>query len=377
MTVNRREPRPFRFYDNRQKYLTFVTTCDEKWQVAERAGRELDGLRPQPPAFRLFDAGIGDGTVLAHLLRAMHHRFPTMPFFVAGKEISLEDIRLTLDKLPDRLVEHPQTVIALTNLHYSEAPVLWPNTVDKQQNLVFRHVELTGTGSHEFGEQLRDLDDFLAENWQVRPSDTTGNPLYVTPTVLVVNRADQTFALDSVIPRPAEPRADYDLVIASQPWRSRVGAEFKVKRILAPLSRSLRSHGVLLGIQSMGDDPGLEIIREIWPDEEPFPVDRHELISALHDELGDESRDYDLMALPDADSQLRYSMHTLPTEIGNIIGTSTLFAAWNAAIYVAQIEDERVEKVAISGNYIDATAGVLRRHGGLWFNDETFVVRRH
>ena len=89
--------RPFRFYDNRQKYLAFVTTCDEKWRVAERATRELDNLRPQPPAFRLFDAGVGDGTVLAHLLRAMHHRFPTVPFYVAGKEISLEDIRLTLD----------------------------------------------------------------------------------------------------------------------------------------------------------------------------------------------------------------------------------------------------------------------------------------
>ncbi len=377
MTADTSEPRPFRFYDNRQKYLTFVTTCDEKWQVAERAGRELDGLRPAPPAFRLFDAGVGDGTVLAHLLRSMHQRFPTMPFFVAGKEISLEDIRLTLDKLPDRLVEHPQTVIALTNLHYSEAPVLWPNTTEKQESLVFRHVELTGTGSHEFGEQLRDLDDFLTGNWQVRPSEKTGNPLYVTPTVLVINRADQTFALDAVIPRPGEPRADYDLVIASQPWRSRVGAEFKVNRILAPLSRSLRSHGVLLGIQSMGDDPGLEIIHEIWPDEQPFPVDRHELISVLHDELGDETRDYDLMALPDAHSQLRYSMHTLPTEIGNTIGTSTLFAAWNAAIYVAQIEDERVEKVAISGDYLDATTEVLQRHDGLWFNDETFVVRRH
>ena len=33
--------RPFRFYDNRQKYLAFVNTCDEKWKVAERAAREL------------------------------------------------------------------------------------------------------------------------------------------------------------------------------------------------------------------------------------------------------------------------------------------------------------------------------------------------
>jgi hypothetical protein len=28
------------------------------------------------------------------------------------------------------------------------------------------------------------------------------------------------------------------------------------------------------------------------------------------------------------------------------------------------------------GSYIDATQSVLQQHGGLWFNDEAFVVRR-
>ena len=69
-------------------------------------------------------------------------------------------------------------------------------------------------------------------------------------------------------------------------------------------------------------------------------------------------------------------MHTLPTEIGNNIGTSTLFAAWNAAIYVAQIEDQRVEEAAKEGRYLDVTAEVLQRNGGLWFNDETYLVIR-
>jgi hypothetical protein len=29
-----------------------------------------------------------------------------------------------------------------------------------------------------------------------------------------------------------------------------------------------------------------------------------------------------------------------------------------------------------SGSYLDATAEVLARHGGLWFIDESFVVTR-
>jgi hypothetical protein len=274
-------------------------------------------------------------------------------------------------------VEHPQTVMVLTNLHYAEAPYLVPNTADKQARQVFHTVQLDGTTAHGFDEQLRRLDGFLAQNWDVQPSGKTGNPLYVTPSVLVIHRRDQAFALDNVVPRRGEGRADYDLILASQPWRSRMAAEFKVGRILAPLSRALGSRGTLLGIQSKGGDPGLDIVRRIWPGEEPFPVDRHVLLDELRRELGDEARSFDLMAMSDAESNLTYRMHTLPTEIGNRIGTSTLFAAWNAAIYVAQIEDDRVEQATLDGKYLDATAEVLRARGGLWFNDETFLVRRH
>ena len=63
-------------------------------------------------------------------------------------------------------------------------------------------------------------------------------------------------------------------------------------------------------------------------------------------------------------------------EIGDAIGTSTLFAAWNAAIYVGQIEDERLEPVVTSGDYLEATSEVLQKNNGLWFNDECFVISR-
>ena len=171
--------RPFRFYDNRQKYLAFVNTCNEKWKIAERAAAELAHVQPTPPAFRLFDAGSGDGTLMSHLIRAMHRRFPTMPFFVVGKEISLEDVRLCLEKLPDRFVEHPASVVILTNLYYSEAPWLMPRDVEKAAALNWQEIELEGSSAYEYGEQLRALDSFLVDGWQTKASDKTGNPTYV------------------------------------------------------------------------------------------------------------------------------------------------------------------------------------------------------
>src|SRR5690606_11793685 len=116
----------FRFYDNRQKYLMFVNTCSEKWVIAQRVAKEIETLRPEPPALRFFDAGVGDGTVLARVLRSLHQRFERVPIYVAAKEISLEDIRLTLDKMPDRFLEHPDMVLALTNLPCPDATCLPP-----------------------------------------------------------------------------------------------------------------------------------------------------------------------------------------------------------------------------------------------------------
>ena len=195
------DDRPFRFYDNRQKYLAFVNTCNEKWKVAERAVQELAHIRPQPPSLRLYDAGVGDGTVLSHLMRALHRRYPTIPFFIVGKEISLEDVRLTLEKLPDRFIEHPASVIVVTNLYYAESPWLMPNDVNKAAALNWMEVGLQGSSAHEFGEQLRGLDSDLVDGWQVKASEKSGNPMYVRPSVLVMFREDHRFLLDDVIPR--------------------------------------------------------------------------------------------------------------------------------------------------------------------------------
>lgn len=366
----------FRFYDNRQKYLMFVNTCSEKWMIAERVGMELAQIRPTPPALRVFDAGMGDGTVITRTMRDMHRRFPAVPFFIVGKEISLEDVRLSLEKMPDRFFEHPQTVLVVTNLYYAEAPWLMPRSVSSAAALNWQEVALSGSTAHEFTEQINALQPILDDGWQVRASAKTGNPLYVRPSVLVLYREDHKFMLDQVIPKPGRTQGLYDLIIASQPYRANMPVDFKVQKILAPLARSLGPGGRMLGIHSYGRDPGLEIIQRVWPGRELGHTDRHCLMQALKQEIGRGERDLRFNTYADKRSLFRYEMHTLPSEITENIGTSTLFAAWNAAIYVYQIEDERLADVISDGRYLEATRDVLQEHGGLWFIDESYVISR-
>jgi hypothetical protein len=368
--------RNFRFFDNRQKYLLFVNTCSEKWVIANRVGLELANIHPRPPAVRAFDAGVGDGTVMVRVLRAMHDRFPTIPFYVVGKEISLEDVRLALQKMSDRFYEHPATVLVLTNLAYADAPWLAVKSLSAASSLVWHEVPLTGNSSHRFEQQITDLAPFLAHNWRAGVSPKTGNPVYERPVVLVLYREDHKFMLDPIIPRPGGTIANYDLVIASQPYRARAPLEFKAKRVIAPLAKALGPGGRLIAIHSHGNDPGMEVIQKVWPGDNPFIHDRHQILKAVKTELGPAGRDLNFNAYADNRSLFRHDMHTLPSELSGSIGTSTLFAAWNAAIYVAQVEDDRLADVVADGRYLDATRDVLRERGGLWFYDESYVISR-
>jgi hypothetical protein len=373
-----RDPkRNFRFFDNRQKYLLFVNTCSEKWVVASRVALELANVHPRPPALRVFDAGVGDGTVLLRVLRAMHDRFPHTPFYVVGKEISLEDVRLALQKMSDRFFEHPATVLVFTNLAYADAPWLAVKSLSAASSLVWQEVPLVGDSAYRFEQQITDLVPFLAQNWKAGVSAKTGNPVYERPVVLVIYREDHKFLLDPIIPRPGGTSANYDLVIASQPYRARASLEFKTKRVIAPLAKALGPGGRLIAIHSHGHDPGMEIIQKVWPEDNPFIHDRHQILKAAKQELGPVGRDLNFNAYADNRSLFRYEMHTLPSEISDAsIGTSTLFAAWNAAIYVAQVEDDRLAEVVADGRYLDVTREVLREHGGLWFLDESYVISR-
>ena len=148
--------------------------------------------------------------------------------------------------------------------------------------------------------------------------------------------------------------------------------------MISPLARAVGPGGRLIGVHSRGDDPGLEIVRQIWPDENPFQTDRHQILKAVKADLGSAGRHLNFNAYADARSVFRYDMHTLPSEVQGSIGTSTLFAAWNAAIYVAQIEDQRLSEAVKDNRYLQATDAVLKKYGGLWFNDESYVIsRRH
>lgn len=362
-----------RFFDTRAAYIMFATTTGEKAAVAERVADELVNISPSPPGLRLFDAGMGDASVLSSTLRRMHRVFPHVPWTVVGKEISVEDVRLALGRLPDRLFEHPELVFVVTNMTFTEATRL---QAKKPDDLVWREVALEGETSDEFASQIRGLYPQLATDWRVRTSPNSGNPVYEHPTVLVLYRSDHEFLLRSSIPqRDAETPMDYDLAIAAQAYRAQTAVDRKVRLVIDPLAKALAPGGRLVVVQGRGGGPGLDIIRGVWPEEDPFPHDRFEVIAEARRQLSG-SRDLRFNELSDSEAIIRYEMHAMPSESVESIGTSSILATWNAAAYVAQIDEARLSEAMRTGAYEPATRHVMEQIPNVWFEDEMFIISR-
>src|SRR2546423_12794472 len=103
------------------------------------------------------------------------------------------------------------------------------------ESLILIDDTLTVNTAHGFTDQIGELEGFLAENWRAGISPTTGNPVYQRPIILTLRREDHSFLLDPIMPRPGRVMADYDMVIASQPYRARASVGLKASKAVTPL----------------------------------------------------------------------------------------------------------------------------------------------
>ncbi len=364
----------FRFFDNRQKYLLFVTTTNEKNKIADALKPIIRKLKPKYPALKVFDAGMGDGSLLMSIMRQCHQKMPHIPMLISTKEISLEDVRLGLEKLPDRFVEHKNTVFVISNLNYVESTSLKSNNKMKQKKLNWKIVKLKGNSSLDFSDQLRKLNQgFLSKKWQIERNPINGNPTYKEPSVIVIYRKDQEFSLKNIIPKKNNGKNNFDLIIASQPYRSRISVEKKVRYVIDPMIKSLNKKGKLAVIHACGNDPGNQIIKKIWPNEKPFPSLYRSILRYIR-----KNTDKNLLKNLkfNKKTNIRYVLRALPNEISGGIATSLIFSAWNAAIYVNQISDKQILSAEKKKNYQKIVQQIVNKNKGLYFNNELFVIER-
>jgi hypothetical protein len=175
-----------------------------------------------------------------------------------------------LEKMPDRLFEHPATVLVMTNMYYAEAPWLKPYSVNAATSLVWHELSLTRNTAQEFEAQITDLGPFLTEHWRVRQPDQRQSGVRKAGGAGDLSRG------------PSPPGSIRCARVAASPTRNTTN-----HRLAAPSgARAARVQGAPrdcaagagTGTGRTADhdplarqrDPGLKIIQRIWPGETPF-----------------------------------------------------------------------------------------------------------
>ena len=100
-----------RFFDDRLKYLSFIQNTSEKRAISSELTPFIASMPQNRTFLRILDAGTGDGTVKSNVIKTFHKYHPYTSLLITGKEISYEDLKNTLEKMPDRFVEHPNLLV--------------------------------------------------------------------------------------------------------------------------------------------------------------------------------------------------------------------------------------------------------------------------
>tara|TARA_B100001113_G_scaffold349756_1_gene345684 strand:+ start:259 stop:1377 length:1119 start_codon:yes stop_codon:yes gene_type:complete len=363
-----------RFFDDRLTYLSFVTTSNEKNIVADQLSTVIKSISKEKAALRIFDAGIGDGSLLMNVIKNCHKEFPYIPFFVMAKEISIEDVRLALEKLSDRFIEHPNMVFTITNLFFSEAPALRSKNSTKQKKMKWKTLALDGNSSYEFNKQLTNIDELLKDAWTIDEDPKTNRATYRNPSVLTIYRKDHENLVDRYIPDQNDDKKLFDLIIASQPYRSRTSEKKKVDFVIKPMIDALNKNGKLAVIHSAGGDSVTKAIKKIWPSEVPFPTPASKIIKYLKKSLPSKKLDDLVFHKP---VKFKFHLKSIPAD-NNSIATSLFSAAWNNIVYVGQMSADKIQEAQANGDHEEVIKNLLDdENNKIHFKNEIFVIEKN
>jgi len=268
-----------RFFDDRLKYLSFIQNTSEKRAISMQLAPHIASMPKNRTFLRILDAGTGDGTVKSNVIKTFHKYHPYTSLLITGKEISYEDLKNTLEKMPDRFVEHPNLLVTMTNVKFAELGHIENNNKIKNKKVKTYTLILKEDNSYDFHHQINKLNNFIKKYWGIE-IDNKSRTSYAHPCIIRIYREDHKRYLEPFLDNDYE-NNNYDLIIASQAYRAASLVEVKVNNVIAPLMRLLNKSGRLLVTHSCGGDSVEKIIKIAWKDKDPFPNNAKDIIDYL------------------------------------------------------------------------------------------------
>ena len=220
-----------RFFDDRLKYLSFIQNTGEKKAISLKLYPHVAKMSKNKSYLRILDAGTGDGTIKSNIIKSFHKYHPYTSLLITGKEISYEDLKNTLDKMPDRFVEHSNLLVTMTNVKFSELGLIENSKKINNKRVKEFNLVLKSNNSFDFNDQISgsSLGNFIKKNWGIE-IDKKGRTSYSNPCLIRIYRQDNEKHLKQFINNDYK-NNNYDLIIASQAYRAASSVKVKINNV--------------------------------------------------------------------------------------------------------------------------------------------------
>ena len=340
------------FFDSRDKYLSFINSTNEKTKIAFEIARYLKKAKIKGDAFKIFDAGTGDGTIISTLLSAVHDKFPEDPILIVGKEISIDDINALLSYLGYRFYEHKNLVFCITNSSYQD--------IHNQQfkKCKFLKKELVGNSSFSFNQQLMNMSEIIKKNWELKEDNLSTILKPKQKCFMVIYRKDQKISLNHLIPKKLIdlPKL-YDFIIASQAFRLRSPYERTLNLVLMPLLKMLSRNGQLFFIYSSGNDFTKKILKQFFPKINPYKYNDPKIfIKSISKKIPLFKKKYKVSI-----STFLFSFLNISLSSKKKFSPMNSLGLWNAITYVGQISEGEQKKISINVKFLDKISNIAKK----------------
>ena len=361
-----------RFFDDRLKYLSFIQNTSEKKAISQKLYPHIAGLSQNKSYLRILDAGTGDGTVKSNVIKSFHRYHPYTSLLITGKEISYEDLKNTLEKMPDRFVEHPNLMVTMTNVKFAELGLIENSAKIKNKKVKEFNMILKSNNSFDFHSQITGnvLGNFIKKNWGIE-IDGKSRTSYSNPCIVRVYREDHQKHFKQFIKNDYK-NNNYDLIIASQAYRAAASVAVKVKNVIGPLMRLLNKSGKLIVTHSSGGESIQNILKLAFKEKEAFPNDAKDIIDYLKDNPLVKDNKYKY-AKP---LSYFFNFKKAPDQtVTELFGHNT-DAKWANILYVGQIPDKDIQSLEKNTRLHNKVKKAIDSTGEIQFKNEIFSITK-
>ena len=359
-----------RFFDDRLKYLSFIQNTSEKRAISIELSPYIASMPKNRTFLRILDAGTGDGTIKSNVIKTFHKYHPYTSLLITGKEISYEDLKNTLEKMPDRFVEHPNLLVSMTNVKFAELGHVENNKKLKGKKIKTYTLVLKEDNSYDFHYQINKLNTFIKKYWGIE-IDNKSRTSYTHPCLIRIYREDHKRYLEPFIDNNYE-NNNYDLVIASQAYRAASDVKTKVNNVIAPLMRLLNKDGKLLITHSCGNDTVEKIIKIAWKDKNPFPNKAKDIIEFLKSNSVAEHTKH-FYSKP---KSYTFNLKRSPDQTISELFGHGVDAKWANILYVAQIPEKDIQEIEKSLKAKQKIQKAILNEQKIFFKNEIFTITK-